>query len=244
MKKAYNTFNFIVVLLILALPVTLPAQPGKLGGWHIANVNYHATKHVYLYADAQTHSEQLTGDFYYYELKAGITYKFPKNNSISFGAGDYRTYSSTGNFKSPLAVNEFRMWEQFALNHNISRIKIEHRFGIEQRWINGIYRGRFRYRVNPVLPLNHAAITPHTLYATAYDEIFFISNPPYFDRNRIFGGLGYRFTKLYTLQLGFIRQYSYKTGEHGTGKNFIQTSFLFNIDHTAVHRENHPASID
>ena len=238
-------FKFLLLLFaFFMLPAALFAQPGKLGGWHIANLNYHLTKSLALYGEVQARSQKLTNDFYYHEVKAGIAYNFPQRNSLFFGVGDYETYPFPGNFKRPVAVKEFRMWEQLVLNNNINRIKIEHRYRIEQRWLNGNYRNRFRYRFNPVVPVNHKTVVPHTLFVTAFDEVFFTSIAPYFERNRIFAGAGYQFSKLFTFQAGFIRQYDYRVADNGSGKNFIQTSFLFTGDRTNSKRDHHPSTMD
>lgn len=210
----------------------------------MANLNYHATKALSVVIEGQLRAQQLANDFYYHELKAGLAYNFPKKNSVLVGFGDYKTYTFPGNFKTPLRLKEFRIWEQLVLNNNFDRFKIEHRYRIEQRWVNSTFRQRFRYRFNPVVPLNHAGFVPKTLFITAFNEVFFTNKAPYFERNRFFGGLGYQFSKLFTMQLGFIRQYDYRTSDQGSGKNFIQTNFLFNVDHAQATHEKHPATID
>lgn len=244
MKKITGRAAFVWLVIVFISSSNLFAQTDKLGGWHIANVNYHLTKNVILYGEVQTRSQKLTDDFYYHELKAGIGYSFPKRNSVLFGLGDYVTYPYPGNYKSPASVKEFRMWEQLVLNNNIDRVKIEHRYRIEQRWLNGVYRDRFRYRLNPIVPITHPTIVAHTLYATAFDEVFFTSKAPYFERNRVFAGMGYQFSKLFAFQLGFIRQFDYRVADDGSGKNYIQTSFLFTSDHTNTKRETHPSTMD
>ena len=234
-----------ILLLFLLMPSrTIYAQTDKLGGWHIINLNYHIDSTWVLYGEIQTRSQKLTDDFYYHEVKGGIAYNFPKRNSLFIGLGDYVIYPYPGNFKSPATAKEFRIWEQFVLNNNVGRVKIEHRYRVEQRWVNNDYRNRFRYRLNPVVPLNHPAVIAHTLFITAFDEVFFTSQAPYFERTRFFAGAGYEFSKEFTVQLGFIRQFDYRTADNGSGKNFIQTSFLFSADPTHAKREQHPSTLD
>ena len=244
MKQITKRYAFFLLIFILLLSQMVTAQPDKLGGWHIVNINYHLNKSFVLYGELQVRSQKLTDDFYYHELKGGVAYNFPQRNSLFVGVGDYVTYPFPGNFKRPAAVKEFRMWEQFVLNNNINRVKIEHRYRIEQRWLNGNYRNRFRYRLNPVVPINHKTVVPNTFFVTAFDEVFFTSKAPYFERNRFFAGAGYQFSKLFTFQAGFIRQFDYRTTDDGSGKNFIQTSFFFTEDHTQTKREHHPSTMD
>jgi hypothetical protein len=163
---------------------------------------------------------------------------------VVIAIGDYRTYDYPGNFKD-LQTKEFRLWEQFVMNSYIAPWRIEHRYRIEQRWINGKYRNRFRFRINPIIPINGKTLTSHVLYATVSDEVFFTDKPPYFERNRFFVGAGYLFSNLFTLQTGFIRQFDYRTTDNGSGKNFIQTTLFFAIDKSAEPQVNtHRSTID
>jgi hypothetical protein len=45
-----------------------------------------------------------------------------------------------------------------------------------------------------------------TLYISAYNEIFMNTDNSYFDRNRLYGGIGYRFNKFVRTELGFLNQ--------------------------------------
>ncbi len=220
------------------------AQTNKLGGWVIVNLKYHLNPQLVLYAEVQTRSQRLSHDFYFDEFKGGIVYNFPKRLSVAFGAGNSETYPFPGNFKGPATVKEFNMWEQLVLNNNIERLKIEHRYTIEQRWINGNYRNRFRYRLNAVVPLNHPTVVPHTLFVTVSNEVYFGSKLPYFERNRFFAGMGFQFSPLIAVQSGFIRQFDYRAASSSSGKNFIQTSLLFSANRSVSRRERHPSTID
>jgi len=64
-------------------------------------------------------------------------------------------------------------------------------------------------------------------------------------RNRFFAGMGYEFTPLFTLQIGFIRQFDYNTTTNGSGKNFIQSTFLFTVDKSKKNKvEKLPSVMD
>ena len=243
MQKRYYS-RLVAWVVFLFIKSASFAQNDKTGSWNIANITYHLNSKFAFYGEVQLRSQQLTNDFYYHELKGGFYYYLLRNHSLFFGFGNYETYTYPGNFKHPISANEFRMWEQLVLNNNINRVKIEHRYRIEQRWINGVYFNRFRYRFNPVVPLNHKTIVPKTIFITAFDEVFFTDKAPYFIRNRIFGGAGYMFTKLFTLQIGFIRQFDYRAIDNGIGKNFIQTSLMFNAGHINPRKEVHPSTMD
>ena len=236
------TTVFLVAAFFICLAAN--AQPDKLGSWNVINMVYKPNEHLSVFAEVQARSQRFFKDFYYHEEKLGIGYSLPRKISALLAIGNYDTYAYPGEFKN-LQTKEFRIWEQFVINSYIDRLRMEHRYRIEQRWLNGAYRNRFRYRINPIIPINGKKLNPHVFYATINDEVFFTNKAPYFERNRFFVGAGYVFSKLTTLQTGFIRQYDYRKTDDGAGKNFIQTTLLFSIDKSAAPQESkHPSTMD
>ena len=45
-----------------------------------------------------------------------------------------------------------------------------------------------------------------TVYLTAYNEIFINNEPNLFDRNRIYGGIGFKFSKTVRSEIGIMNQ--------------------------------------
>jgi hypothetical protein len=228
----------------LAKTTALQAQNNELGSWDITNLSLSLDKKFSLWLETQTRSQKLTSDFYYHEFKGGIAYKFPEKITVMLGMGDYKTYTTPGSFKTPMLVKEFRIWEQMVMSNNIGRLKLEHRYRIEQRWLNGEFNNRFRYRINPIVPINHKSVVPKTVYLSAFDEVFFTNLAPFFMRNRLFGGVGYQFSKVIAAQVGWLRQFDYRKADDGSGKNFIQTSLLFTLDKRIFEKEHFPNTID
>jgi hypothetical protein len=75
------------------------------------------------------------------------------------------------------------------------------------------------------LPLNHKAIEPGTVFLSAYDEIFLNPKGPVFERNRLYGGVGYQFDKHFVLQAGYVNQANY---------NYTATQGQFVLQNTAA----------
>lgn len=238
-SAVYKITTFAIVLFF---HFNLNAQTNVLGGWYVASLNYHFNKKFVLYTEVQARSQHVLNDFYYHELKAGIGYNIAGNYAALLGFGNYETYTFPGDFKKPVAVNEYRLWEQFVMNNTLSRVKFEQRYRIEQRWLNGNFFNRFRYRFQTTVPINHAIITKNTFFINAFDEVFFTDKPPYFLRNRVYGGAGFQFNKVLTLQTGFVRQFDYRTTDNGSGKNFMLTSLIFNVGYP--NRTAHNANAD
>lgn len=224
MKQQNICKAFVVGLLLFHF--TTYAQTDVLGGWYLVNFNYHISKKLTLYTEVQTRSQHVLDDFYYRELKTGVNYRLKDNMSVFIGFGNYKTYTSPGNYEKPIEVNENRLWEQFVYTTNLSRINIENRIRLEQRWQNGNYNNRLRYRLFLSIPVNHPKIQDKTFFPIVFDEVFFTNKEPYFLRNRIFGGAGYRFSKVVTVQAGFLRQSDFFANGGSVGKNFLTTSLL------------------
>ncbi|MFN0081478.1 MAG: DUF2490 domain-containing protein, partial [Ferruginibacter sp.] len=73
-----------------------------------------------------------------------------------------------------------------------------------------VFTNRLRYLYKMQIPITGKAIVDKTLYAAAYDEIIigFGKNVSenIFDQNRFGVLLGYRFTKSFKLEAGFLSQ--------------------------------------
>lgn len=233
-----------IALFLLMQIVHVIAQNNKLGSWNVATLFNRFNNKWGMYAELQARSQRLTTDFFYHEAKAGLQYYLPHNYYVMIGFGNYETYTYPHSFQKPVTANEYRSWEQLTIKSTISRINIEHRYRIEQRWINGVYSNRFRYRINPVVPVNHSSLKPKTVFVSAFDEIFFTNTPPYFIRNRIFAGAGFQFTKKFMLQTGFIRQFDYRISDNGSGKNYIQTSAFFILNKHSATTVVNPSPLD
>lgn len=133
--------------------------------------------------------------------------------------------------KQPATVenNEHRLWEQVSYSHSFGRVSLDHRLRLEQRFIQehsltkegnlidegyGNRQNRLRYRFMAKIPINNVTIQPNTWFVALYDEVFVswgkkvsFHEP---DQNRIFGGLGYEFSKKISGQGGFLYQMQIK----------------------------------
>ncbi|GAB3231414.1 hypothetical protein GCM10027346_17880 [Hymenobacter seoulensis] len=218
------------------------------GTWTIGTVVLPGgPKHWGGYAEVQARSNNLFRQFFYNELKGGISYDISKNFSVMVAGGRYSTSDYRDLGDGPLNV-EKRLWQQVTFTHYSARLKVEHRYRVEQRWFSfrdnitpagsSTFRNRIRYRLNGFLPLNHATITDQTFFLSAYDEIFLNPKGPFFERNRVYGGVGYQFDANWTLQAGWLHQSNYTaahydqnifTPQSRTSKNNLVLSVMYRI---------------
>ena len=237
--------RLIMVSICLTFVTLASAQTSNVGTWNIGDLFYKLNTHYTIWLETQTRSQNLYSDFYYHELKGGLFYNFKKSHSSLFlGGGRYTTYNYSGNFKSPVSTDEFRIWEQLILNNVYNHFNVEHRYRLEQRWVNNVFKPRVRYRINPTYAINHSTIVPKTLFLSAFDEIFIGNNNPHLERNRYYLGMGYQFSNSFILQMGYINQTDFNaTGGQSADKNFIQTSLIFFANNKLFKKENKSPSI-
>jgi hypothetical protein len=229
MISPVNIVKAVLFFVFFTTTVNAYAQDEKVGTWELVNVEYYIKSKGFVWAEIQTRSQKMYQDFFYHELKGGTGYKPNRNVTVLLGAGQYATYSNGGNFKSPVVSHEFRIWEQLVLNNFLGRAKIEHRYRIEQRWRNAEYRNRFRYRLNPVIPVNKNSLEKGALFVSLYDEVFLTDVGPHFERNRVYAGLGYEFSQPVTLQAGWLNQYDFSSANIATNKNFLQVTLYLQL---------------
>jgi hypothetical protein len=200
-----------------------------LGSWNILNFNLKLNSKWNVFMETQLRSLSFYDQFHYYEYKTGATYKIKNSVSVTTGVGSYNTYSEGGNFENPIQNKEIRSWFQLNMKNDLDFVILEHRYRAEQRFTSNGYRNRFRYRLGAIVPINNKQVVPKTFYLSAWNEIFFTDNEPYFERNRMFVGLGYEFSKQLAVQTGYIHQFDYKINDE-TGRDFLNIALLYTFD--------------
>jgi long-subunit fatty acid transport protein len=63
---------------------------------------------------------------------------------------------------------------------------------------------------------------------SASNELFFTNNEPYFERNRVAFGLGYKPTSATSLQIGYLHQFDYRINDE-TGRDFLQVGYFVEL---------------
>jgi len=219
------------------------SQSGDLGSWSVINTKLNLSSKWSVFNELQLRSQSFYSHFYYYEIKGGVSYAVNKSFSFLLGSGKYMTYSDSGNFKEPVIADEIRLWEQVTMNHYLDRVKFEHRYRVEQRWLKSGYRNRFRYRLASAVPINKKKFEPGTFYFLAFDEVFFTNKEPYFERNRLFAGVGYQLSKYFTVQPGWLYQFDYKNNK-GYGKHYFQLTAMIELKVEKRRHDRIPANED
>lgn len=224
-----------------------PVQPW--GSWFVGTVQLPGTpeKKWGGFAEVQVRTNEVFRQYFYNELKTGLSYDIDKNFTVTLAGGRYTISDYRAPKEGPLN-REKRLWEQLVLNQYLERVRIEHRYRIEQRWFNyrddsTAFRSRFRYRLNTFVPLNARTITAKTVFLSLYDELFLNPKGPVFERNRLYAGVGYQFNKHLTVQAGWVNQANYNLPALKQGQFIPQnTSAKHNVVLAVAYRLAHKST--
>lgn len=216
----------------------------ETGSWTTANVKYELSPKVNLFAEGQFRSQRTYNDFNYWELKTFAHYIVNENFFIGGGIGNYHQYLDYENFGHHQKQTEFRIWQEMVIKNSVKRFNFEHRYRVEQRFINkwnpetrsyqrnygSDYdedRFRFRYRIQLNVPLNHAKMQKNTFYFNTSNEIHLTHKKPFFNQNRFFTGFGYKMEHM-QIQAGLMHQFLNGNSFQRT-KNYLQVTFNYTI---------------
>lgn len=210
--------NLIGLCLLLFWGFNLSAQvnPQAQGGWYMYfwNVDLKESRFGFQ-GDVQYRNWNIMGDLEQLLLRGGMTYR-PKNTDIKFTLGYAFILSGTYGFSDPTTSTEHRIYQEALLPQKIgNRIYLKHRFRLEQRFVeNQNFRLRLRYNLFVNIPLNKVEMEQGVFYLALYNEIFVNSSKDigngrsveFFDRNRLYGALGYHILDKLQVQLGYMYQ--------------------------------------
>ena len=182
----------------------------ELGNWLMYFGTHKISEKYSLHYETQLRNYEIISNFNQLLPRVGLNYHIDDNSIVTAGFAFIPTQNAFNKGWGEEMITENRIWEQFILRNSINRIKIRHRYRLEQRWVKAgnitTYKNRARYMLSVKLPISKNEESP--LFISLYDEIFLnISDNP-FDQNRLFAALGYQVNKQMNIQLGYLRHRS------------------------------------
>jgi len=207
MLKITRTSILFIVLFALLCPFSNQAQDSNLGNWLIYFGNKQLDEKWNIHHEVQYRNYNAIGDLEQLLLRTGLGYNLDKNNNILLGYGYILSENYVGDTDDKISVNEHRIYQQYITKQKIGKIGLSHRYRFEQRFVEDDFRMRFRYFLGINIPLQYKDDGKNPFYLSAYNEIFLNSESSIFDRNRLYGGLGYKFSKMLRVELGYMNQF-------------------------------------
>jgi hypothetical protein len=216
------------LILVVAQSSVGASIDDELGAWYMTFFSKQwAGSNWGLQGDIQYRSWDHGADLEQLLLRGGVTFS-PRSTGNLFTLG-VANITSGAFGPSRDTASENRVYQEALVPQKVGqRVQLRHRFRFEQRWIDGQdFRTRFRYALFITIPLNSGRMTNGSWYLSIYDELFLngqrnigkAREVDYYDRNRLYGGLGYAVSDRTQLQLGYMQQHS-----DGTNKGQFQVS--------------------
>lgn len=229
---------FIAAFLTLATASALFAQKTEsawLASFNTIKVNNQFSIHF----DGQWRSGDNFSTMQTLLLRPGLNYHLTKQLTLTAGYGfisGRRVISGISGY-----APEHRIWQQVVYAHPFLNSSLAHRFRLELRfisksYINGdqlendgnIYANRFRYFFRTILPFSGKKNLEKGLFGAIQNEVMLNIgnndgvNGRSFDQNRAYGAIGYRVSKKFDFEVGYMNQYISGRGRAFTNNHVFQ----------------------
>ncbi|HXV77545.1 MAG TPA: DUF2490 domain-containing protein [Candidatus Polarisedimenticolaceae bacterium] len=205
-------------------PVAAQVDDDQLGAWYMYFWSTRLDDGRFGFqGDGQYRAWDLGGDLEQLLLRGGATYT-PRSGGVTFTLG-YANVTSGEFGGDDDTSGESRIYQEALLPQKVGpRVHLGHRFRFEQRWVeNQDFRTRFRYALFVTIPVNDDRLRQGTISVVLSDELFINGQREIgdgrevelFDRNRLYGAIGYSFSDALRVQGGYMYQ---NTDEFGKGQ--------------------------
>lgn len=206
MKKRHRINMLCTGVLVFFFHVAF-AQKSDIGSWYIYFGNQQINKKWNWWNEVQYRNYNFIGDLEQLLLRTGIGYNLTdNNNNVLLGYAFILSNPYMQGTDEKTSITENRIYEQYTTRQNFGRVYIQHRYRLEERFLQDNFKLRARYFLSFNIPINNKQILPNTFYASAYNEIFLNFKEPVFDRDRLYVALGYAINKNIKVETGFMYQ--------------------------------------
>lgn len=250
-------FSYILCLLaFLWLGNVAQAQNTRINdhntvGWYNGFATVHLYKKLSWHGEYQWRRDQLIINWQQALYRTGLTYQLTPMVQVRAGYAFVETYPY-GDINLQAAGRYFpehRTYQMVSMNDTVSKLELNHRFMLEQRWVGRysmpgleqvdefVYTNRMRYMLRLQYAFNKPRVQPGAVYAAAYDEILISFgenvNANIFDQNRLGVMLGYQFNRNLRLEAGAMQQIL-QLGRLVDNRNVMQynTGLIVNANYT------------
>jgi len=216
----------VTIILLLIFSIQGFAQENgenRLGSWHMYFGTNKVSDKLSIHTEAQLRYYEQGNNFNQLLLRTGLNYHLGPNAIATLGYGHITTDGTYEEFPDEVNSREHRIFQQFILKNKVSNVAFEHRYRLEQRFLDFGNRNdtqhRARYRLQVTVPLSKV------IFLNFYDEVFINLQGSVFGQNRLYGALGFNVFKDVSLQVGYLKNH-FRTAHFDR----LQIGVVFNTD--------------
>jgi hypothetical protein len=229
------------------------AQQTRHSGWAMSMNTININEKLTFFFDVQLRSTDNWVQSETFIFRPAIGYALNKNTILSLGVAgitNWRELFYTGPADEQITVrdgvSDNRIWQQLVVNKKYGNSTLQHRLRLEERGLGRLeldgkeivvkdrkFNARFRYFTRWIKPLTPTANFQKGTYLALQNEFFFntigaqYANNKLFDQSRTYGGLGYRISKEFDLELGYMLQLIVRNNNGNIRNHIAQvTTFL------------------
>jgi len=232
-----NKLLLLLLVAIFLVPGKLFAQENQFTGWAALFHTQKLSEHWGASFDAQFRSANHYDYLRNILLRPSVNYYFAKNKIGALGYAYVTANGRSGDAKT--FRPESRIWQQFIINQGLGKgAMLQHRLRLEQRFLGNTsvegaarndhyFSQRLRYFARAVVPFKGDSVFSKGAFFALQNEIFANVqnkdkvNKHFFDQNRAYGAFGYRFSKKFDAEVGYLNQYV-KAAESYTLNHVLQ----------------------
>ncbi len=205
-KNLLLRYFFTLSIFLLSTSISY-AQKTDVGNWFIYFGSQQVTKKLNWWNEVQYRNFNFAGDLEQLLLRTGLGYNLTENNNnLLLGYAFIYAEPYIANTNEKRSTQEHRLYQQFITRQKFGRVFIQHRYRLEERFLEDDFRMRFRYFLALNIPLNKALMEKNAFYLSVYNEIFLHLDQPVFDRDRVYGAIGYVFNNNFRAEFGMMTQ--------------------------------------
>ena len=178
------------------------APENKLGAWYMYNGSHQLSAPFSLQTMAHFRYFETSSEFQQGIYRLGLNYKLNPKFNFTLGL----SYAETDTqYNTPSALlTEYRIYEDFNFNTNLTKLKLRHRFRFEHRFLDfqgeKSFQNWIRYDLNATYPLSNY----WSVYA--FNELFLNFKGELFSQNWTGAGLLYKLNNHIKFKAGYFHQ--------------------------------------
>ncbi len=190
----------------------------KLGTWYMYGGSHTLSENWKIKSLAHFRMFEPVSELQQSLLRFGANYKINKTLSVTAG---YAYLDTDATYKQEGGTfGEHRIYEDFIIDHLVTKLKFNHRFRLEHRFFETETQHWIRYQLAASYPLNNKWST------YLFDEVFLNFQGDTFAQNWLGAGIAYKLSKEVKVKAGYMN-----IAQNNTNFNRLQIGIVIATDH-------------